>query len=313
MSLLMDLLKKLGSERTKSSTVYPLLGNQQGKKSVSRKELIVLSVLFLIAMTGTYIISELFLIEKTPEERNTTPPPVEIKKDFPPLDKKNTPEDSVEEKKEKNSKSKVDKKSQAKKKTENKIKNKEKTLPTKSEKDNTFSLLLTADTYFKEGKLSESMKYYEKALAINPSEHTVNNLMVIYIRLGLYEKASKLLKKFTTERLVYTYTVEMAKKGSYIQALKTVENFLDIDKTGLIVFTKGYLLDLMGKRKSALENYRKAYEKNPSNPYFVLNYARLLELEGKVEEARKLYIGLRKTDLESSLRKFVEERISLLR
>jgi len=48
---------------------------------ITRKDAVALAIFFAIGMTGTYIISEVFLIEKTPEERGLVSPAGEEKPD----------------------------------------------------------------------------------------------------------------------------------------------------------------------------------------------------------------------------------------
>lgn len=307
MSLLMDVLRKL-KDRERGSAVYPLLRNQRGRKMLTRKDLLMLGIFFTIGMTGTYIISELFLIEKTPEERGIVSPRQEEKIEAPsqkPEERETLPEEKKEpprsEERNRERKSRIppaDKPAVGAGRGE--------------EREDPHRLVLIADDFFRKGRLRESMEFYQRALSLAPSRDAANNLLVIYARLGLYTRAEELLRKFPDEELVYSYVVELAKKGRTAEALSLTEKFLSTDRKGFVYFAAGYVLEGAGELDRALESYREAYRRNPQNPYFAANFARLLEVTGDREAAYRLYRHLSGLRLTPELKTFVEERLSYL-
>ncbi len=312
MSLLMDVLRKL-RDRERGSAVYPLLRSQRGRKMLTRRDLLMLGIFFTIGMTGTYIISELFLIEKTPEERGIVspkkeevkPPPSKVKEEEPPpaelREEKKEPPRSEERKKESRKESRTP---PPRKTTDAKVKGQEGEDPRR--------LVLIADDLFRKGRLRESMEFYQRALSLNPSKDVANNLLVIYARLGLYTRAEDLLRRFPEEELVYSYAVELAGKGKIPEALSVAERFLSVDRKGLVHFAVGYARERAGELEEALKSYREAYRKDPQNPYFAANLARLLEATGDRETAYRLYRHLTGLQLTPELRTLVEERLSYL-
>ncbi len=312
MSLLMDVLRKL-RDRERGSAVYPLLRSQRGRKMLTRRDLLMLGIFFTIGMTGTYIISELFLIEKTPEERGIVspkkeevkPPPSKVKEEEPPpaevREEKKEPPRSGERKKESRKESRTP---PPRKTTDAKVKRQEGEDPRR--------LVLIADDLFRKGRLRESMEFYQRALSLNPSKDVANNLLVIYARLGFYTRAEDLLRRFPEEELVYSYAVELAGKGKILEALSVAERFLSVDRKGLVHFAVGYARERAGELEEALKSYREAYRKDPQNPYFAANLARLLEATGDRETAYRLYRHLTGLQLTPELRTLVEERLSYL-
>ncbi len=316
MSLLMDVLRKLRAEKRKGG-VYPLLKSQRGRKILTRKDVVVLGVLFTIAMSGTYTISELFLIEKTPEERGTAQP----EKKEPPKEPEPVPSAEPETPTPSGittPRRAVEKREEVKEAGEESgSREPEKPPPREESRERSAerelrNLILTADRLFREGRLRESLSYYERAFALSPFRGIANNLLVVYARLGLHEKAESVLDEFADERLVYSYAVELSRAGYHRRALRITERFIHLDTEGFIHFARGYVLETMGRLSSALGSYRKAYESSPENPYFGVNYARLLEANGDLGTAYDLYLSLRDLELSPQLRSIVEERLSYL-
>jgi tetratricopeptide (TPR) repeat protein len=175
------------------------------------------------------------------------------------------------------------------------------------------SSLFYADHYFREGNLKKSMEFYEKAYSIRKSTKVANNLILIYIRLGLIDRAKKLAFQEKDEKLLYTYIVELARSYGSDRALKEIERAISFDRRGYLYFARGYLREKAGDIILAFEDYKRAYKKDPSNPYFAYNYARLLEQRGKLRDALIIYNSLNAGDLDPKIRNIVRERIDYLR
>ncbi len=170
-----------------------------------------------------------------------------------------------------------------------------------------------ADRSFKEGNLIDSMRYYEEALSVRDDTKVANNLVVVYVKLGLYEKARDLVLKTRNEKLAYTYIVELAKSGEVNRAVREGEELKGLDISGKLFFALGYAYEAMGDTGEALEYYRKAYKKNPGDPYVAVNYARMLEAVGNLREAYRVYRNLNFTNLDPKLKSLIKERLSYLR
>lgn len=133
------------------------------------------------------------------------------------------------------------------------------------------------------------------------------------MKLGLYEKARDLISRKKSEKLAYTYLLELARSGEVERAVREGEELKPMDKDGRLLFALGYTYETKGDINKALEYYRKAYRKNPGDPYVAVNYARLLEAMGDLKEAYRVYRNLNFANLDPSLKSLVEERLRYLR
>lgn len=173
--------------------------------------------------------------------------------------------------------------------------------------------LYYGDYYFKKGDLRRSMEFYERAYSIRRSENVANNLITIYLRLGLRSKAKAILKNHPTERLYYTYIMELAKNLGTEEALGEIGALIGSDRSGYLYFARAYLRERKGDLEGASEDYRTAYSKDPANPYFAFNHARMLEREGRLKEAYRVYRSLNMQNLEPKIKDIVRERLKELR
>ncbi len=186
--------------------------------------------------------------------------------------------------------------------------------PSGSASEGSFSkFIYLADRAFREGNLPDSMKYYEKALDFKQDRKVAKNLIVVYVKLGLYERALSLLSSMKDEDLAYTYLVELARSGEIERAVKEGERLKGLDRRGKILFALGYVHEISGNLEEALENYKIAYRKNPGDPYIAVNYARLLEATGNLQGAYRVYSSLNFVNLDPKIKSLVRERIGYLR
>ena len=169
------------------------------------------------------------------------------------------------------------------------------------------------DFYFKKGDLKRSMEFYEKAYSIRQDPKIANNLVIIYLRLGLRSKANELLKKHGEEKLYYTYIMELARNYGYEEALGEISALMGFDRRGYLYFARGYLREGSGDVMGAYKDYSQAYRKDPSNPYFAFNYARSLEQKGELREAYRIYKSLNLQTIEPKLKDIVRSRLKELR
>ncbi len=183
-----------------------------------------------------------------------------------------------------------------------------------SEKSLAFQdLVLEADKLFRKGRLSESIKLYEKALSMKQDKVVINNLLSLYIRTGKLSKAKDLINKYRDSELIYTYMLEMANVGHTEEAIEFGKRVVDSDKDGFVSLALGNLYERNKDLERALEFYEKAYRTNPNNGYFAFNYARLLEAQGEVKRAYEIYKKLYTMEVENPIiRNMVRERVRFL-
>ncbi len=330
MSLLIDLLRKFKGGNRKTS-VHPLIAKGKGRgRQINKKALFLLLPLVAVSSLLAYFITQLILGSPVPEPTEhrrvkTVSTPVErvaVKQETPvpktrPVEP--IPEEVQERKAKGEEKVKKPRRSNLKSgevlrkviKDIKPVNVKKKTV--KRSDMNLNTLLYMADRSFREGDLLKSARLYERSLRIKANDSVVNNLLVIYARLGRFEEAEELLRRFPRERFVYTYLVELSRAGHNGKALEVSEKFLHFDREGYIHLARGYLYEKLGDRGKALKEFRKAYRKNPGNALFAYNYARILEALGMYKDAYSVYNSLNSRELEPNLKRIVEQRLRYLK
>ncbi len=327
MSLILDVLKRFES-KGRSAKVHPSLLK---KVEESRKRVYVgLALLFLAVSALAYFLSGFVLdnlpaggkrplpvsrtAEPTPthDESRSTPPEPAVKNHGATTELKTArkvEEEKVLEEKRPRRVNKASERSVKKVIEDLRLPPPRKTV---KPRENFAELAYLADLYFRKGDLLRSKEYYERALELEQNPKVKRNLVVVYVRLGLYERAGALARS-SGEDLAYVFLVELARRGEVERAVRDGRELLKIDRSGKVFFSLGYLYEISGDTGEALKNYRIAYEKNPSNPYFALNYARLLEAFGDYEGAYRIYESIKDLSLKPEIKILVEERLSYIR
>ncbi|WP_457600140.1 tetratricopeptide repeat protein [Hydrogenivirga sp.] len=339
MSLLIDLLRKFRGESRRTS-VHPLImkGSSKGKP-LNRKALFALIPLVGLSAVGGYILVQLLAggVQPSPPEMRVVNKESVVFRE-PSGWRKETPRDeklvAVESVGGKEKQAGANRYKSVHVKEEVKVKEpirantrevdpvrklteelkpvKEESGVNRSPQMDFTTLLYLADRSFREGNLQKSAELYEKALNLRVTDSVINNLLVIYARLGRFKRAEELLRRHPKEELVYSYLVELSNSGENELALKASERFLPFDRQGYIHFARGYIYERLGEFSAALREFAKAYEKNPGNPYFAYNYARLLEVSGDYRKAYEVYSRLNTSKLEPNLRSIVLQRLRQL-
>jgi len=328
MSLLIDVLRKFRDNNRKIS-VHPLIAKGKGSQEpLKKKAVLVLAPLVLISGLGAYFLTQLVvggfepapvdiryreqLRAKLPQE--PLPEKESVEETLIPVSENNLPSEPEPVQSPTEIKVRQPVRSNVKEEPVEKLVEELKEVKkVSSSVIDINSLLYKADKSFREGDLRKSAELYEKVLSIKPTDSAVNNLLVVYARLGEFIKAERLLGEFPKEKFIYSYLIELSKNGHYERALKLSDKFLYLDKNGYLHFARGYIYEQLGDIGSALAEYRRAYQKSSSVPYFTYNYARLLEFTGRYREAYKLYESLNSTELEPNLKGIVEQRLRYLR
>lgn len=331
MSLLIDVLKKVQGSRKRLS-VYPLLLKRKDTKKIPNRYALLLLPLVLVGFVGAYFLTQKILggfsgvpaweppqiVSEKPKSAPTSgedessgmlPTAEETEKvDAPETQKEDvaSPSTPPEEKRAKLKSSQEELSKLVADVRQNSAVSPE---PPETSSLDYNAYIMLADESFRKGRLYDSARYYEKALKIKESKSVANNLLVVYVRLGEFEKARTLLRNFKDEELVYTYMVELTRAGLTDRALEIADIFRFVDKRGFVSFAEGYAFESKRDFARALKSYRNAYIKNPVNPYFAFNYARLLEASGKLKEAVSIYRSLKTMELEPKLKDIVRQRL----
>ena len=329
MSLLMDVLRKFQFQK-KRSPVHPALLKRKERKG-GRVAPLVIGGLFLASAGIAYFITDLLASKVGPvpadvrvakREMLVSAPKQEEPKEVP--EPKSLTEETPKE--EPRLKEDVEKPKVARLKPEEEIRKITEDLPQEVEEnppvktqvrvvsplEDTTTYLILADRYFREGDLEKSREYYEKAYSVLRTEEVANNLLVVCMRMGDQDCVRRVLVENSSEKVVYTYLIELSKAGFEEEAIKDAKRYTHIDRKGYIYFALGYAYETLGDYSRALENYRRAYRKNPHDPYIAYNYARLLDYMRRYREAYSVYKSLKEKNIDPKIKKLVEERFRIL-
>lgn len=320
MSLLLDVLRRFRTPRRRTS-IPPALLKERTKKG--RKGLIFVGGAFgLSAVVAYFLTNQLLTGFQTPKigrpaEQVVFSEPETIEELPSPEEQPVIEEPQREEPVIKPEKAEVPKEKVAKVEPKEEIKKitediKSKTPSVITLEDPTTYLLL-ADRHFREGNLPKSREYYEKAYSLRKSLKVANNLVVVAVRMGDLKRAEEIVEETKSEKVAYTYLIELSKQNLQEEAVKRGEKYSSLDKKGFISFALGYAYETLGEYGKALENYKRAYDKDPYNPYFAYNYARLLDYTGDYMSAFRIYSKLKGLELDPKIKRAVEERLRQLR
>jgi len=302
MSLIMDLLGRLG-KKGKGGAIPPSL--KKAHKQKSKIPLIFLGITFVAVSIATYFLSTPLI-----EGLAQPPPPPKVARPLPKERPQPTPPPPPQETKPAEEKPRIP--PAVNKDTDAPMRKLMPEEPPPRPKENPTKLAYMANTYFLSGELEKSKEYYERAVALERNPKFARNLVVVYLRLGLFEKAKKLVEDFRDEKIAYTYVAELINLGETEKALKEGEKLLEFDEKGLVLFALGYGTERKGDIKKALLYYEKAYGKNPNDPYITFNYARLLEGVGMFREAKDIYSRALKLSTDEKLSSLIRKRLRYL-
>ena len=329
MSLLMDVLRRFHLQRRKFP-VHPTL--LKGNRSRRRKAVLLVAVLaFGVSGVAAYFATSLIMTSvqpppsipvqqaamEAPKPEPKTPPPeqpkppepktTEVKQETTQAPKEETPKKEPEPPKA----AKLEPEEEVRKITRDIEPRPKEPMVVVSEDPVTY--LIMADKFFREGNLPKSKEYYEKAYNIRKSLKTANNLIVVSTRIGDFRRSEEIIEHHKDEKLAYTYLMELINLGRQAQAIEVAKKYISMNTKGFISFALGYAYETMGDYKKALENYEAAYRKDPYNPYFAYNYARLLDYTRNYAEAVRIYRTLKDLEVDPKIKRSVEERLMQLR
>ena len=322
MSLLIDTLNKMKGGK-KGKPVPPNL--KKNKKKDSKTVLILLTFIFVLsALTIFLYVYQEKLLQ---EEQNILS---EIKKENQKLTEQ-IPEVAVKSKEDKNEinnhqNEKILAKPQQKdiqkpekiqetKISERKMKRSEQEITKKSKNSSSYmysTYISLGNQYLEKLNYTKSLFYYKKAYSINPSEKLMKNILILQIYTGEKKKALTNLKKIRDARYLSQILIFLIENGEINLVKKFLKNKTE-DRTGYLSYTKGILEEKSGNIEKAYIYYKKAFEKNPYDPYIAYAYARILEMKDLPEKAVQVYKQINKIPFsDNNLKKIVQERIKLL-
>ncbi len=323
MSLLMDVLRKLQFQRRRPR-VHPVLLK---KKDTGSRRLLILLIagVFLLSTGIAYYLTNIVASRITAgvpapvvqRPTDTTPPPRTSEPEQEPNPRPEPREESTPPTELKEIRTvKVEPREEVKKITEDMEEKQERPKPMPARVitlEDPTTYLVMADRYFREGNLIKSREYYEKTYSLMKTQKVANNLIVVCVRLGDLACAERVIEENPQENLVYTYLMELSRVGRPAEVIELAKKYTHLDKKGALSFALGYAYEKLGDYAKALRNYKTAYAKDPYNPYFAYNYARLLDYTRSYREAYRIYSSLKNLDIDPRIKRSVEERLKLLR
>ena len=150
--------------------------------------------------------------------------------------------------------------------------------------------IVKADRAYKNGNDSMAMLYYEMLLNANAATSKIkNNLCYLYGKRGAWFEAKKIIDK---ERYIpkllyaYAYGALETNQPDFIQSLG---KYILMDRSGRLALLSGAYYEKRGDFNRALNYYRLAYKKNPSDVYNIFAYARALDLNKNYKKALQYY------------------------
>ena len=319
MSLLIDALNKIKGGK-KGKPVPPGLKKNRKNNNKSLLLLALFTAVLSAAAAALFIFQDRLLQEdgnilseiktqKLPEKIPETPvkPEEETVKT-----EKNMKDETLSKSHQKTIKTSEEK--QLEKKPEPEIKQ---TQPKKKEEKKPSSYLYSTyislgNKYLERKDYQKSLYYYKKAYKINPSQKLLKNIIILQIYTGKKDTALTQLRKIKNPQHISQILTFLIQNGE----IDFVRDFLDKEKedsSGYLSYTRGILEEKSGNTEKAFIYYRKAFEKNPYDPYIAYAYARILEIKGLPEKAVQVYKHINKISFsDNNLRKIIQERIKLL-
>jgi tetratricopeptide (TPR) repeat protein len=156
------------------------------------------------------------------------------------------------------------------------------------------NMIYKANMAYKDGEYMKAIIYYEMLLASGNSNLKIEkNLCYLYGRIGAFSQLEELLSKTRhSSKLIYAY--------AYGAAITGQENFnidvlpyAEVDRSGRLLLLSGYYYEQKGQKLKALEYYKMAYKRNPSDSYNLFAFARAQDALKNTTQDLSLYKKLR--------------------
>lgn len=173
------------------------------------------------------------------------------------------------------------------------------------------NILLKANNAYKSGEETEAMLYYEMLLASGYENQKIkNNLCYLYGKQGAWFQAKNIIEGQRYQgKLLYAYAngaVQSNQENYYNDILP----YIAIDNSGKLMMLTGFYFEKREDMQRAISFYKMAYEKNPSDPYNIFAYARVLDMEQN-SQSKTIYMDiLKKIDTSHPLYATIYKRVS---
>lgn len=173
------------------------------------------------------------------------------------------------------------------------------------------NILLKANNAYKSGEEAEAMLYYEMLLASGYENQKIkNNLCYLYGKQGAWFQAKNIIEGQRYQgKLLYAYA-NGAVQGNQENYYNNILPYIAIDNSGKLMMLTGFYFEKREDMQRAISFYKMAYEKNPSDPYNIFAYARVLDMEQN-SQSRAVYMEiLKKIDTSHPLHATIYKRVS---
>jgi tetratricopeptide (TPR) repeat protein len=175
------------------------------------------------------------------------------------------------------------------------------------------NILLKANNAYQSGSEAEAMLYYEMLLASGyENQKMKNNLCYLYGKQGAWFQAKNIIEGQRYQgKLLYAYAngaVQSNQENYYNDILP----YIAIDNSGKLMMLTGFYFEKREDMQRAISFYKMAYEKNPSDPYNIFAYARVLDMEQKTQATALYRDVLSKINSSHPLYATIQKRVSEL-
>jgi len=164
-----------------------------------------------------------------------------------------------------------------------------------------------ANLFFKNQDYLKALNEYKKIYKYNKNKQVLINIAYIYGIVNQKKEFINFLKnKSNKEILIYAFSLGEIKYNNLSK--KFLLRNLKYSKKGYLNILLGFLYEKENKIKLALNQYKKAFNKNPYNKYFIYLYARGLDLNKKYKKALIYYKKIMNCD--DLICKYSKERVN---
>ncbi|MDQ1244562.1 MAG: hypothetical protein QG567_1201 [Campylobacterota bacterium] len=173
------------------------------------------------------------------------------------------------------------------------------------------NILLKANNAYKSGNETEAMLYYEMLLASGYENQKIkNNLCYLYGKQGAWFQAKSIIESQRYQgKLLYAYAYG-AVQSNQDNYYNDILPYISIDNSGKLMMLTGFYFEKREDMQRAVSFYKMAYEKNPSDPYNIFAYARVLDMEQNTQ-SKTIYMDiLKKIDTSHPLYAAIYKRIN---
>ncbi len=175
------------------------------------------------------------------------------------------------------------------------------------------SFVSMADNFYNEKDFENSIKWYQKAFQIKKDSYVLNKLLILNYQQKNWANIDALLPELKDEQTIYSFLLNLINDNQITFAKEILDKKINLDKNGYLFYLNGMIFENQGDLLQAENSYKKAFEKNSTDPYLAYSYGRILEINKKYSQALNVYLQTEKLDLDNQLKTIIQQRISILR